>query len=1244
MIIKKRTTILSYTLDLCVFGIISTILFASLILIKETQFNKAQAATLPTVNTNFLATLASGKKGYIFTNSSSANNTSGWTATQLGGSSTFTQTVTDGVKFFEAADKSSKDNVYLATKDQYFATATSGSGTIVSSIAAPNGDFSSGGDANKDTIYYGLGFDSARNKILYTRGNDVVGPPAQQFFVNEAGSISNVNPGYNLLEFNGSGSTFGASINGVTEAVSLFGGVGTPAPIGTAQQMTSTCGGELDRFRNEINVAGTFIRYRAGIFAGCGAATGAVNLYSGVIKEIIWINSPSTINEKNAMATRYYMNEGVSPKTTELLNSTYQVIGLKDVNFSLNNDFILIDSGLSTVSRTARNNSGIIVNYPGLVNGSGIYFGSNNGIGVTPVTGSNVISARTNKILQLQKPIGDAVNETGNVSVTLPGNWISAGSSEVKAVYSSDASFSSYSTVNTTGTGSYNFNIPVSDLNSSAKIYVALAISNAPPTILSDATPNPISFNTAASIISEFVVPQTVISTMGFGDNDIPGGIATLGTDVFLSSVSIANSTPAGATGTFTYYDSTNAVIPNTTEGNATYFSYKPTGNSANSITFNLFVRDIYGAVNLIPKTVTLVFSAGSIPAEVRMSASCYKGDVDYIKEHLSETSSAQANTPTLNLRTCIQNTTPANSLVSTNEVVTVRIVLNNGTNYNYTGLLGFQNATTKGVGSSIQNNDLLGKVLSSNGSGSVITYSGYKEPGETVFKPVVVANSPATILDPGAMSSAYKTYTVPLESKKGAVEYLFEFELGSIPQDYVFRPALQYSPTPGNTRFLGDGNANGGGGTSAITNSQIEFSSTQSQFTKTFTNCTVNDSLPRPSTSPFTIVNNCNSLSLPATTLKGGDKIVISDQLFSNSNSIVSPVKITLINPDGLLLQTTQSSAERTVENGNSVYDQVATDETCTSVISAVCKNFFSQYIIPTSTSIKNYNLITRTIYTNSGVGTFYYKQLTTLTVQPGQANNTLDTDNDGVPDVIEDGGNFNGDINRDGIADRFQNTIASGYVKKLDGTDNLLVPFSIQIQPNGAAANCLGGFTSVNAILPSTQTTSITDADYNYPYGMIKFIASNCKEAKITLTIFNDTDKKQYVIRKLYQRTPGNNTTLKFKTLTEAVVSKVTVLDYGATQISYIIKDGEVGDLSNIDDKLIDPVGLAELILNASSSSSNTSNNSTTGNSNASSGELIRTGIGPSLFYLQIVLLSSLFIVGIKIAIHTPSFRHIN
>jgi hypothetical protein len=181
-----------------------------------------------------------------------------------------------------------------------------------------------------------------------------------------------------------------------------------------------------------------------------------------------------------------------------------------------------------------------------------------------------------------------------------------------------------------------------------------------------------------------------------------------------------------------------------------------------------------------------------------------------------------------------------------------------------------------------------------------------------------------------------------------------------------------------------------------------------------------------------------------------------------------------------------------------------------------------------------------------------------------PNLSFSTLDTDGDGVPDVIENAGPNGGDANGDNIQDAVQPNVTT-LANVVSGKDSLV---QTTCQSNSSVSS-------------QAESTATTDIAFNYPAGLLGFTTA-CPSVGFTATVtiysFGTFDPSTAVLRK-YNSSLGTYTTIA-----GAVFSTVTIGGQSALKAEYSITDGSELDQDGIaNGVIVDPVGSAYQVSSA-------------------------------------------------------------
>lgn len=178
------------------------------------------------------------------------------------------------------------------------------------------------------------------------------------------------------------------------------------------------------------------------------------------------------------------------------------------------------------------------------------------------------------------------------------------------------------------------------------------------------------------------------------------------------------------------------------------------------------------------------------------------------------------------------------------------------------------------------------------------------------------------------------------------------------------------------------------------------------------------------------------------------------------------------------------------------------------------------------------------------------------------------LDSDGDGVPDVVEDGAPNGGDGNGDGVLDKTQSNVAS--LPSATGGGYVTVVVS------GA-----GGCGQLMNVLSRTEWQLGYDPNFDYPFGLTGF-QLNCATSSAVTVYFHAADPANppAIYRKFGLKAPNYIGTAGFYTLPGVV--------FGTTQVpaitgplvvtaTFTLTDNQLGDGSATLGLIVDPGGPA-------------------------------------------------------------------
>ncbi|MCP4702198.1 MAG: hypothetical protein GY862_35865 [Gammaproteobacteria bacterium] len=180
-------------------------------------------------------------------------------------------------------------------------------------------------------------------------------------------------------------------------------------------------------------------------------------------------------------------------------------------------------------------------------------------------------------------------------------------------------------------------------------------------------------------------------------------------------------------------------------------------------------------------------------------------------------------------------------------------------------------------------------------------------------------------------------------------------------------------------------------------------------------------------------------------------------------------------------------------------------------------------------------------------------------LTVNINAAKNCIanfgvntDTDNDGVPDIIETAAPNNGDGDGDGIPDYQQNSTASLPASVSD------IYFTLQVVPEGSLAACI-----IERVESKTGAGTVLDT-YNYPQGLLATEVS-CGNT-VTLTVYYHNLRIPDLTGRSYRQygpAPGDPATAQWYDLPGNVTfATANVGGQPVAAASITLSDGSLGD----------------------------------------------------------------------------------
>jgi hypothetical protein len=171
------------------------------------------------------------------------------------------------------------------------------------------------------------------------------------------------------------------------------------------------------------------------------------------------------------------------------------------------------------------------------------------------------------------------------------------------------------------------------------------------------------------------------------------------------------------------------------------------------------------------------------------------------------------------------------------------------------------------------------------------------------------------------------------------------------------------------------------------------------------------------------------------------------------------------------------------------------------------------------------------------------------------------IDSDDDGITDVIEDAGPNGGDANNDGTPDSEQSNVSS-FVS--DVTEN---PVVLEV-----SEDC----TITEVGVDNESANNVDDGSYIYPLGMMNFML-DCADPGYIATItqyYYDQTTRNYELRKYH---PTDN---EYFGIDNASISNQTIDSRDVVVATYEVQDGGELDVDGTEDgSIVDPAGLAVL-----------------------------------------------------------------
>ncbi|MEP6485331.1 MAG: hypothetical protein ABJB01_12850 [Rudaea sp.] len=169
------------------------------------------------------------------------------------------------------------------------------------------------------------------------------------------------------------------------------------------------------------------------------------------------------------------------------------------------------------------------------------------------------------------------------------------------------------------------------------------------------------------------------------------------------------------------------------------------------------------------------------------------------------------------------------------------------------------------------------------------------------------------------------------------------------------------------------------------------------------------------------------------------------------------------------------------------------------------------------------------------------------------------LDSDGDGVPDVVEDAGANNGDANADGTKDKNQATVATvpagmagtygwqsgvaaAHRAAQQNTTAVTSDFYVKTVPSGSGSDCKQTV-DVAMIDPALLGTDSVahHGTYTYPNGVVHFEIPNCAAANVDVAFSSASFGAGWSWRYYGPSTPGDASTLGWHDATSLVLSRI-------------------------------------------------------------------------------------------------------
>lgn len=176
-----------------------------------------------------------------------------------------------------------------------------------------------------------------------------------------------------------------------------------------------------------------------------------------------------------------------------------------------------------------------------------------------------------------------------------------------------------------------------------------------------------------------------------------------------------------------------------------------------------------------------------------------------------------------------------------------------------------------------------------------------------------------------------------------------------------------------------------------------------------------------------------------------------------------------------------------------------------------------------------------------------------------------SIDTDGDGIKDVLEFAGPNGGDGNGDGVLDCLQNAVAT------TPTGNGSKYVSIITKGNSA-----GLCKAITLASVSTEASNNKqDISYEYPWGFVNYTVACATTVDVALHWFTGGDNGE-VLRGYNPLTPGDVSTTDYYDQATSSRQMVAVGSATALQTNFTLTDGLVGDTTGVDNSITNHTGL--------------------------------------------------------------------